>query len=129
MACCGACAQVDAMALLSLLVYHSTSCLLPPFTSCRPSWLSSSLVPAVTVLIPLLLLLVSPSKQWYSRHRDQLMVVTYLLLTAHQAFDLSAQLREAPHGVWRAVVLRVDVLWCLVLGVILQVSEGSTKTL
>lgn len=57
--------QVDTTALLSLLVYHGASCFLPPFASCRPS-----VLPALTVLIPLLLLLLlNHSHSWYIKHR------------------------------------------------------------
>ncbi|EFN55795.1 expressed protein [Chlorella variabilis] len=115
-------ARVDMTALLSLLVYHGACCLLPPFTDCHPGWLASSLLPALAVLAPLLLLLLNPSKHWYSRHRDQLLICTYLLLACHHALDLAAQLDQAPEGMWRVVVLRVEALWCLVLGIVLQVQ-------
>ena len=160
----GGCLQVDMTALLSLLVYHGACCLLPPFTDCHPGWLASSLLPALAVLAPLLLLLLNPSKHWYSRHRwavtcgakylrqarcfvrsmlgadaaavlkavvaclhtcrDQLLICTYLLLACHHALDLAAQLDQAPEGMWRVVVLRVEALWCLVLGIVLQVGWG-----
>ncbi len=120
---CRAAPQIDATTLLALLVYHGASCFLPAFAGCRPDWLGSSLLPALTVLVPLqLLLLANRSHRWYSKHRDQLLMCTYVLLACHHALDLSS-LAAAPGGMGQALALRVEASWCVVLGVILQVRR------
>lgn len=119
--CCPA-LQVDATTLLALLVYHGTSCFLPALAGCRPDWLGSSLLPALTVLVPLQLLLGNRSHRWYSKHRDQLLMCTYVLLACHHALDLSS-ITAAPSGMGQTLALRVEASWCVVLGVILQVRN------
>jgi hypothetical protein len=115
-------AKIDATTLLALLVYHGASCFLPAYAGCRPDWLGSSLLPALTVLVPLqLLLLANRSHRWYSKHRDQLLMCTYVLLACHHALDLSS-MAAAPGGMGQALALRVEASWCVVLGVILQVQ-------
>lgn len=114
--------QVDATTLLALLVYHGTSCFLPALAGCRPDWLGSSLLPALTVLVPLQLLLGNRSHRWYSKHRDQLLMCTYVLLACHHALDLSS-IAAAPSGMGQTLALRVEASWCVVLGVILQVRS------
>lgn len=115
--------QIDATTLLALLVYHGASCFLPAFAGCRPDWLGSSLLPALTVLVPLqLLLLANRSQRWYSKHRDQLLMCTYVLLACHHALDLSS-MAAAPGGMGQALALRVEASWCVVLGIILQVGR------
>ncbi|KAI7836056.1 hypothetical protein COHA_010058 [Chlorella ohadii] len=68
-----------------------------------------------------LLLLANRSHRWYSKHRDQLLMCTYVLLACHHALDLSS-LAAAPGGMGQALALRVEASWCVVLGVILQVQ-------
>lgn len=53
--------------------------------------------------------------------RDHLLLGTYVLLASHHALDLS-HLAAAPDSLWRAALLRVDAVWCVVLGLILQVQ-------
>ena len=60
--------QVDATALLCLLLYHAASCFLPPFATCLP-WPGTGLLPALTAAAPLLLLLLDRSHAWYAQHR------------------------------------------------------------
>lgn len=63
---CPSDAQLDSTALVLLLAYHfGAECLPPPAGACT-GWL-----PALTVLLPLLalLLLLNRSRRWYSKHR------------------------------------------------------------
>lgn len=66
--CSHPCVQMDATALLCLLLYYIASCLLPPFSTCLP-WPGTGLLPALTAAAPLLLLLLDRSHHWFSQHR------------------------------------------------------------
>jgi hypothetical protein len=116
--------QLDTTALGSLLVYHAVSCLLPPFAACHPGQLAFTVLPALIVLAPLLLGVLRPCQRWYRCHRDWVLILTYLALASHHALDLSAQLQGAGEGMRRVVLVRVELAWSLVLGVLLQVGAA-----
>ncbi|KAL4419494.1 hypothetical protein ABPG77_002280 [Micractinium sp. CCAP 211/92] len=117
-------AKVDGTALCALVLYYLAACFMPPSGGCSLERLSACLPAALTVLVPLSLLLLSRSTRWYSRHRDQLLICTYVLLACHQALDVPSQLTAAavPEGLWRMLGSHVELLWAAALGIVLQVQ-------
>lgn len=60
---------MDGTALCALVLYYLAACFMPPSGGCSLERLSACLPAALTVLVPLSLLLLSRSTRWYSRHR------------------------------------------------------------
>ncbi|KAL4451819.1 hypothetical protein ABPG75_007481 [Micractinium tetrahymenae] len=118
-------AKVDGAALGTLVLYYLAACFMPPSGGCSLERLSACLPAALTVLVTLCLLLLSRSTRWYSQHRDQLLICTYVLLACHQALDVPSQLAAAaavPEGLWRMLGSHVELLWAVALGIVLQVQ-------